>query len=617
MGSYIFEQTGRLSETNHVYEALNLDNPDLIRQIHFAYLSAGARCLTTNTFAANRTQLTPVGESTRLAEINRSGVRLARESILSYQRQTDAQLPYFVLGSIGPTQTNNETQQEAKQVYAEQLDVLLEAGVDAIVLETFTFLPHLQAVLELIGESDNPPPVFAQMSLRQRGAEATWDQDPVAFVEAAADLGAAVVGVNCCSPWEASAFVEAVEQVPAVQQGQIHLSAMPNAGGIQRIGHRYMTRVNPEYMGTLARTLADRGVRLIGGCCEVHPRHLREMRNYLASRQAGGKTAAVIAIRGNEPVGDYVKKSNGPFSRKIKEGTFAVSVEAVPARGTAPKVLARKIEFVRQLAASGLVDALDVTDGSRGIALMPPGDFINVMREGLGWTKTTGDDIEFIAHFTTRDLNVLGLQSRLIGYWGNRINNVLFVTGDPPKMSPTYPRSTAVFDLDSVDMIHLAQGFLNRGMDFGGQPLGKHADPRTHFTMGSGLEPEAVDTAHELDKLRHKIDRGADYIMTQPAFRYEPLDALEPFRDQVAILIGVMILTGLEHARRVAEIPGVSIPSEVLDRLGAYAEPADQAKVARDIAIEQARWVKRQDWAGLYLMSPGSMQLTLDVLQEV
>ena len=411
--------------------------------------------------------------------------------------------------------------------------------------------------------------------------------------------------------------MEAVEQVPAVRQRRIHLSAMPNAGGIQRIGHRYMTRVNPEYMGKFARTLVDRGVRLIGGCCEVHPRHVREMRNYLTSRRAGGRIATVTATNGKAPIDDEVKKTNGPFSLKIKEGTFAVSVEAVPARGTAPKVLERKIEFVKQLAASGLVDALDVTDGSRGIALMPPGDFINVMREGLGWTATTDDGVEFIAHFTTRDLNVMGLQSRLIGYWGNRINNVLFVTGDPPKMSPTYPRSTAVFDLDSVDMIHLAQGFLNRGMDFGGQPLGRHADPRTHFTIGSGLEPEAVDSARELDKLRHKVDRGADYIMTQPAFRYEPLDAIEPFRDQVAILIGVMILTGLEHARRVAEIPGVSIPSDILDRLGAYAEPADQAKVARDIAIEQAGWVKQQGWAGLYLMSPGSMRLTLDVLQAV
>jgi homocysteine S-methyltransferase len=615
MGSYIFEQTGRLSEANHVYEALNIDNPELVRQIHLAYLSAGARCLTTNTFAANSTHLVPVGEGARLAEINEAGVRLARESITAYQRQTNAELPCFVLGSIGPTHENDESPEQAKRVYSEQLGPLLEAGVDAIVLETFTFLPHLRAVLELIGETADPPPVFAQMSLRQKESEEAWDPAPVTFVETAADLGAAVVGVNCCAPWEALAFVDAVEKISVVQERHIHLSAMPNAGGIQRIGHRYMTRVNPEYMGKLTRTLADRGVRLIGGCCEVHPRHVREMRNYLTSRQAGGKTAAAIATDGPAPVGDDTKKDNGPFSRKIKEGNFAVSVEVVPSRGTAPQVLARKIEFVRHLAASGVVDALDVTDGSRGIALMPPGDFINVLRNGLGWTTATGDGVEFIAHFTTRDLNVLGLQSRLIGYWGNRIHNVLFVTGDPPKMSPTYPRSTAVFDLDSVDMINLAQGFLNRGQDFGGQPLGRHADPRTHFTIGSGLEPEAVDCAHELDKLRRKIDGGADYIMTQPAFRYQPLDRLEPFRARVPILVGVMILTGLEHARRVAQIPGVSIPSECLDRLGAHADPADQAKVARDIAIEQVRWVKREGWAGLYLMSPGSMQLTLDVLQ--
>ena len=105
--------------------------------------------------------------------------------------------------------------------------------------------------------------------------------------------------------------------------------------------------------------------------------------------------------------------------------------------------------------------------------------------------------------------------------------------------------------------------------------------------------------------------------MTQPSFRYEPLDVPEPFRAKVPILIGVMILTGLEHARRVAEIPGVSVPSETFDRLGANVEPAGQAKVATEIAVEQVRLVKRQGWAGLYLMSPGSMRLTLDVLRAL
>ena len=77
MGSYLFELTGRLSETNHVYEAFNVEQPDLIQKVHLAYLAAGARCLKTNTFGANRLQLQQFGLEDKVAELNRSGVKVA------------------------------------------------------------------------------------------------------------------------------------------------------------------------------------------------------------------------------------------------------------------------------------------------------------------------------------------------------------------------------------------------------------------------------------------------------------------------------------------------------------------------------------------------------------
>ena len=615
IGSYLFEQTGRLSEINHVYESLNLDQPDLVRQLHFAYLQAGARCLTTNTFAANATHLAPMGQGDRVVELNRAAVALARQSINTFRKQSQTDAPFFVLGSIGPTNDSDKSPSQIKEIYRQPVQTLADEKVDALLIETFTNLPHVIALLELVRELDSAPPVIVQMSLRQTGLGAAWEQDPAAYVHEAAALGSAVIGVNCCAPWEAIAFIDAVQHIPAVKQERVRLSAMPNAGGSQRIGNRYMTHVNPEYMGKLARTLAERGVRLIGGCCEVHPPHISEMDNYLTAHEAGHTTTATVSLVAQQPADDGQKKSNGPFSNKIKTGEFAVSVEVLPARGTAPKTLQNKIDFVAQLASSGLADALDVTDGSRGIPLMPPSAFIALVRERLDWTVQSGDSLELIPHLTTRDLNVMGLQSRLIGYWAQRIHNILIITGDPPKMSPTYPRSTAVFDLDSTQLIRYTHTCLNSGVDFGGQPLGKHNDPRTHFTIGTGFDPEAVNCKHELEKLRRKIDNGADYIMTQPAFRAEPLNVLESFRDQVPVLVGVMILAGLDHARKVGQVPGVTIPTSVYDRLAAHANAEDQQMTGRDIAVEQVRWAKQQDWAGLYLMSPASHQPVIDVLQ--
>ncbi|MFH1567333.1 MAG: homocysteine S-methyltransferase family protein, partial [Gemmatimonadota bacterium] len=599
----------------HVYETFSADRPELIRDVHLAYLQAGARCLTTNTFAASAGHLRQLGEADRSAELNRAAALLCRQVIDEHGGRFRGEGgPLFVLGSVGPTLHGDEPAARIPELYRGQVEALVEAGVDALLLETFSSLDHLRALLDLVASLGQTPPVVAEMALTQVGRDGGWDTDPVAFVSEMAARGAVAAGVNCCSPWTATAFVDAVADLPAVRDGRIALSVMPNAGGFQRIGNRYMTHVNAEFMGRLARALAQRGVRLIGGCCEVHPPHIREMHSYLQGRAAADRPVPVTVSAAQPPADAAHKRRNGPLSRKLADGEFAVSVELLPSRGTAPGLLQGRIDFVGELAASGLADAVDVTDGSRGIPLMPPGDFINVLRRGLGWTAEAGDGLELIPHFTARDLNTMGIQSRLIGYFANRIHNVLFVTGDPPKMSPTYPRSTAVFDLDSVAMIRLAHTCLNAGVDFGGQPLGKQADPRTHFTIGTGFEPEALDLKGEVARLERKIEAGADYVMTQPAFRNEALAGLGPYRRRIAILVGVLVLTGLDHARRMAEVPGVVVPQAIFERLAAAPDPRDQHQVGVEIAAEQVAWIRREGWAGLYLMSPASHRPVLEVL---
>jgi homocysteine S-methyltransferase len=615
MGSYLFELTGRLSEANHVYEAFNLEQPELIQKVHLAYLAAGARCLKTNTFGANRRQLSEYGLDDRVAALNRAGVLLARQAIDLFQVRHDAAHPFFVLASVGPTLTPLTTADAVADCYREQIETLAAAGADALLLETFHSLPQLELLIGLIRSLPGMPPVIAQVTLHAAQAGPALDPDPVTFVHRMAALGVAVAGVNCCTPWDASAFVDAVKDTAPLRCGAMQLAVMPNAGGFQRIGNRFMTLVNPEFAGKMARGLSDRGVRLLGGCCEMHPPHIREMHHYLQSRTVGERAVTFTPTTTLPPIGDSEKRLNGPLSRKLKEGRFVVSIEVLPPRGTDEKILHNKVDFIARLAACGLVDAVDFTDGSRGIPLISPGDFIHLIRERLHWTAATGDPLELIPHFTGRDLNVMGVQSRLVGYHANRIHNVLFVTGDPPKMSPTYPRSAAVFDLDSVAMIRLTHDCLNAGVDFGGMPLGKQPDPRTHFTLGSGVELEAQDMRRELDRLQRKIDHGVDYIMTQPAFHHEPLAVLEKFRGRTPFLIGVMVLTGFEHARRMAQVPGVVIPDSILQRFATMPNPADQARVGQEIAAEQIRWLVREGWTGVYLMSTAAGSGTVDVLR--
>ncbi len=615
MGSYLFELTGRLSETNHVYEAFNLEQPELIQKVHLAYLSAGAQCLKTNTFGANRQQLAQFGLDGKTAAVNRAAVEIARTAIAKFQIQRGETAPCFVLASVGPTAKPLTTADAVADCYREQLETLIAAGADALLLETFSSLPQLELLIGLIRSLPNAPPVIAEMTLRSGSTGQALEPDPVTFVNRMAALGVAVAGVNCCAPWDADAFVAAVKDIAPVCSGAMQLVVMPNAAGFQRIGNRLMTSVNPEFAGKMARTLSDHGVRLIGGCCEMHPPHIQEMHNYLQSRNVAARVAAVPVTTTQPPVDDAAKALNGGFSNKLKSGRFVVSIEALPPRGTDPRIIRNKVDFIAKLAASGLVDAVDFTDGSRGIPLISPGDFIHLIRENLNWNALTGDALELIPHFTGRDLNVMGVQSRLVGLHANRIHNVLFVTGDPPKMSPTYPRSAAVFDLDSLAMIRLTHSCLNAGVDFGGVPLGKQPDPRTHFTIGAGVELEARDMPRELSRLQQKIDNGVDYVMTQPAFHHAPLAALEKFRGQTPFLIGVMVLTHFEHAQRMARVPGVVIPDAILQRFAALPNVADQTKVGQEIAAEQIRWLVREGWNGVYLMSTAAGSGTVEVLR--
>ncbi len=241
-------------------------------------------------------------------------------------------------------------------------------------------------------------------------------------------------------------------------------------------------------------------------------------------------------------------------------------------------------------------------------------DFISLIRQGLGWNGKGKDGVELIPHFTCRDLNVMGLQSRLIGFHVQKINNVLFITGDPPKMPPNYPRSTAVFDLDSVDMIQLTHSHLNAGVDFGGRPLARNCDPRTHFTIGTGFEPESLNRHDEIEKLKRKIGTGVDYVMTQPVFRTGALEILDDFRKHVPILPGVMILMGLDHAKRIAEVPGVVISENVFNRFQKFEKKEDQFRAGIELACQQVREIRQNEWAGLYLMSPASSRCVLEVL---
>jgi len=223
---------------NRSYDELNLVAPDLVREVHEEYIKAGADIIETNSFGATRHKLQPYGLENRLREINIAAARIAREA---------AGERVFVAGAIGPLGLRIEpfgptSFDEAKEMYREQAEALLDGGVDLFILETFSELPVLeQAILAVRELSDLP--IIAQMAIQMDG-KTTFGTTPEAFTVRLDELDVDVIGLNCgMGPNHVLNALDKMRPLTAKR-----LSAQPNAGLPRDVQGRQFYMGSPEYM---------------------------------------------------------------------------------------------------------------------------------------------------------------------------------------------------------------------------------------------------------------------------------------------------------------------------------------------------------------------------------
>jgi homocysteine S-methyltransferase len=224
--------------------------------------------------------------------------------------------------------------------------------------------------------------------------------------------------------------------------------------------------------------------------------------------------------------------------------------------------------------------------------------------------------LETVMHYCCRDRNLLGMMSDLLGASAAGLRNVLIITGDPPKMGP-YPDATAVFDIDSIGLTNLAYR-LNHGLDLGQNPIG---DP-TSFVIGVGVNPVAVVYSKEISRFAWKVDAGAEVAVTQPVFdtvRFEDfLHDVESLR--TPILMGIWPLVSLRNAEFLAnEVPGVSIPDEVMSRMRGAQEKGKDAALAEGITIARETLEHfKGSVQGVQVAAPfGRVERALEVLKAL
>lgn len=570
---------------NNSYEQLNLTRPAVITEIHKAYLSAGAEVLTANTFNANARNLRRYGIAGDLDAINRAGISIAR---------TAANGNALVAASVGPVgepESAADTRSRA-DIITEQLNSLLEA--DFIIFESMRSFEDLSAVLEAVQQF---PDLVYVLSFAADSPLASDMQKLLDTVGSTLSANPpAALGINCGGGPEA--VLAGFEKL--VKLTNLPIILQPNAGTPRDVDGRTLYMASEEYLSTYAVRFARLGAAAVGGCCGIGPELINAIST--AVKPLAGAKRIEIQVKENAPeLSEPLPVSErGTLGAKLARGEFIRTVELTPSPGfDMTKLLANA-----QKCKDNGIDAINLPDGPRASARISPLLAAKTIEDKVG--------IATIPHCCCRDKSLIGLQSELLSYAASGIRQLLFITGDPPKLGD-YPFSSGVFDVDAIGLVAM-QNKMNRGVDCGNKSI----NGQTATLIGVGLDPNAIDQEREYRRICEKAEAGADFIQTQPVF--DPAALLNFIRRiehlHLPVIAGVWPLVSLRNAQFMRnEVPGVVVPDSIMQRIAVPETKEGQLAVGIEIAREALAEI-RPFVAGVELSAPfGNVDTALKVIQ--
>jgi len=566
-------------------ESLNLSDPQAVVAIHTEYIAAGAELLLTNTFGANFYRLSQYHRQEQLDEINRAGVRLAKQAITGSQRDV------LIAGDVGPlglqlAPYGRVKLQEAYEAFAAQIKVLAEEGVDVILIETHTNLKELLQAVSAAKATAPDLPVIASMTYL-RDDKTAMGNSPEEVALALQEAGVDVIGANCSGgPHQLLRILQRMRRVAP----EATFSIMPNAGWPERAGGRIFYPDAVGYFAEQAVQLWVNGADVIGGCCGTTSAHIRAMAGALMELP---DRSHVIQVSSDELTVEVETPSEtrqlSSLGRKLLEGEFVISVEISPPHGHSTHAIEAAVNFYQECG----VDAINVADSPMARMRMSPWAVCSILQRKF--------NIDSILHFPVRGRNLLRVQGDLLAAHALGVRNVFVVMGDPTAVGD-YPDAMDAYDLVPSGLIKMLAQQFNRGVDFSSK---KFAEP-TSFFIGGALNLNPADVNQEIRVLHRKIKAGVDFLLTQPVFE---VDKVAAFREayqakygelSVPIIAGVMPLRDSKHAEFLHhEIPGISIPETLLQRIAKAGDSSAEegVEIVIDTVVTLKSYVQ-----GIYLM---------------
>lgn len=564
------------------YEEFNLLKPDVIADVHKQYYEAGARLIETNTFSANREKLSKFGLEQEVAAINKAGVAIARNAV-----GNDAYVVGAV-GSIRAARRRNIASEQLIRDFQEQIEALLEGGVDGLLLETYYDLEEMLLTLRVARQLTDLP-IIGQFATDG----GTTTNDGVGYQEAFEQLkaeGMDIIGFNCHSG--PNGIIRTMEKLNP--PNDLPLSVFPNAGLPGYVDGKYVFGSKPDYFAENAYKFADLGARIIGGCCGTTPEHIAAMAKAMESyvpKSVKHDDIVAIEVSQRSTIAVAEKEAETPNSEPslldLVKQRHTVIVEWDTPRDLD---IGKFMEGAQALQEAG-VDSITMADNALAVTRMSNLSMGFLLKERLGARP--------LLHIACRDRNLIGTQSHLMGMHALGLDHTLVITGDPSRFGDL-PGSSSVYDMTSFEMIRLIKQ-LNEGIAFSGKPL-KH---KAKFIVAAAFNPNVKHLDKMVQRLEKKIESGADFIMTQPVYDAKLIENIYESTKhlKVPIFIGFMPIVSEGNATFLHnEVPGIQLSEEVRRRMSGLSGEKGRAmgvqinKELLDVALPK--------FNGIYIMTP-------------
>ena len=567
MGTWYDRLTGY---KGNLAERANLENPQQIRDIHRAYIEAGAQLIRTNTFAVNSMFFS----ADEIEEVLKAAWENASQAV------SDSGKDVWIAADMGPIDADEtKSDGDVEQEYIQLSDYFLRLGAKVFVFETLSDFRYVKRAGSYIKAKCPDAFVVMQFSFNRNGYTRSGMSVRAILSEAASMADMDAVGFNCgVGPLH---LYELLKN-QSFPEGK-YMTVLPNAGYPTELRGRTLYSENVPYYVEMMGRIANLGFDIIGGCCGTTPEHIRGLHHLLVNNVKPPKKLmpAVYSTDRQSGCGQEAAEEKTELIQKLERGEKIFVVELDPPFDANDTKLMDGASLLRDIG----VDMITLADSPLA---RPRADSIASAIK-MRYTR----QMEAMPHISCRDKNVIAHRAQLLGMHMNGLRHALIVTGDPIARGDR-ESIKSVFNFNSIKLMKYVQT-MNQEV-FGNRPI----------YYGGALNHNNGSADNIAARMRLKMEAGAQWFLTQPIYGQDDIDRLRELKEKSGgrIIAGIMPLVSRKNALFIKnEMPGIHVPEHVLEQYEEGMSREAYEDVAAAISVDLMK--RLEDVCdGYYMMTP-------------